>query len=139
MPGPCRNCIEHRKDTWARSNRWYAAGDTSATTREELTEIPIFRCAKHITKSKTNLDGTSCEPNTVSPEVEKGGCRWQNRQVPGQPPVPYKPRLHMAGWLRQGHPRIHIPSLLPTKEPSPRVLGFHHIQEETGCFYRQIC
>lgn len=51
------------------------------------------------------------------------------------PTVSYKPRLHMAGWLREGHPRTHIPSLLPTKEPSPRALELHHIQEEAGFFY----
>lgn len=39
----------------------------------------ILRCVKHITKSKPKLASTSCNPNTMSMEVENGGRRWQEQ------------------------------------------------------------
>lgn len=118
-PESCRNSTKNRKDRWVHSYQWYAVGDTSVTTREELMEMLILRC------TKTNLGGTSCDPNMMSTEVEKRGSRWQKQARSwAVPAVPYKPRLHMAGRLRQDHPGIHT-----TSHSQPRS---HH-QELWSC------
>jgi hypothetical protein len=57
--------------------------DSSASQqREELMEMLILRSQNASIRTKPNIDGTSCDPNT-NMEVEKAGST-ENRRVPGQ-------------------------------------------------------
>lgn len=61
--------------------------DSSATTRGELKEKLLLKCTKHI-KSKTKLNRTSCAPDRMSRDAEKGAAGDKKGQGWG--------RLHRA-------------------------------------------
>lgn len=82
--------------------------DSSATTRDDV----------HIEMRKThNKVKTKVSQHILSPKHDEygGGERRQEMARTGKslgsPAMPYKPRLHVAGKLKPGHPGIHTTSL----------------------------
>lgn len=73
-------------------------------------------------------------------EVEKEPAHGKNRQVPGQSHLPYKPQLHMTGWLRQGHPRIHaLSNAVPNQVAIINNSSCTKAKRKQTSFYLQIC